>query len=138
MSFVLSQWQQLSECRHQTYLCAHSRTFFSCAQHTLIRTFPRWAHRIGSMYKELVSRISLHSFPFRCHVFVERSSRPLPSCRFVAYLFSVTTFSVFDLVLRSLEWNVWLDSTHRIQGFHRVGHSRGDVWCFFFHAQWIL
>ena len=50
---------------------------------------------------------------------------PFPSCRFIAYLFSVTTFSVIDFVgedhikplhLCSLEWNVWLlgqpDSTH--------------------------
>ena len=45
-----------------------------------------------------------------------------PSCRFIAYLFSVTTISVIDLFGKeqnSLEWNVWLlgqsDSTHMIE-----------------------
>ena len=33
----------------------------------------------------------------RCHVLVECPFRPLPSCRFVAFLFSVTTLSVTDL-----------------------------------------
>ena len=73
-----------------------------------------------------MSRISRKPFSSRCHVLVECSLRPLPSCRFIAYLFSVTTLSVIDLVGKeqnnplcfcSLEWNVWQfgqsDSTHR-------------------------
>ena len=86
-----------------------------------------WAHR----HWLKVKRICVARFSKTIHISLSCLSecpfRPLPSCRFIAYLFSVTTLSVIDLVgeeqikplcLCSLEWNVRLlgqsDSTHRL------------------------
>ena len=71
------------------------------------------------------------------HVFVTCAFHSFPSCRFISYLFSVTTFNVIDNFgedkikpprLRSLEWNVWLlgqsDSSHRFRAQHLCLHQR--------------
>ena len=60
------------------------------------------------------------------------------SCRFISCLFSVTTFSVINIIGKdqielllfcSLEWNVWLlcqsDSSHRLWAQHLYLHERG-------------
>ena len=60
------------------------------------------------------------------HVLVRFAFHSFPSCRFISYFFSVTTFSVDNIIgdqikpllLCSLEWNVWLlgqsDSSHSL------------------------
>ena len=51
-------------------------------------------------------------FSSRCHVLVECPFRPLPSCRFIAHLFSLIDLvgkeQIKPLCLCSLERNVWL------------------------------
>ena len=99
-----------------------------CTLHSLIRTLPMLSHRhwlkvegisvahfskhchlyvmslLGVLFFSFVSFLSLHRLPVLCH-------------DLIVYLFSITTFSVIDLVgedqinllsLCSLEWNVWL------------------------------
>ena len=83
-----------------------------------------------------MSGTSPKPFSSRCHVLVECPFRLLPSCRFIAFLFCVTTLSVIDLIGKeqikplcfcSLEWNVWLhgqsDSTHRDPILYSSGHA---------------
>ena len=100
-----SMWTPHLLVRAQThiFLCAHPQGTI----HSLIRSLPVLLH--GHWLK--VQGISVAHLskpvPSLRHVLVRCAFHSLPFCRFISYLFSVTTFSV-DNIICSLEWNVWL------------------------------
>ena len=69
------------------------------------------------------------------HVFVRCAFHSFPSCRFISCLFSVTTFSVIDIIgedqinpllLCSLEWNIWLLGQSNSTHMNRVPSQRRE------------
>ena len=141
-----------AKCGHHTYLYARRRTFF------LVRKAQCTIHSLTHMPWLKVQGISIAQFSKTLsslrHVVIGCAFHSCPSCRFIYYLFSVTTFSVNNITredqinslpLCSLEWTVWLlgqsDSSH-VSSLPQCVCSRTVQWRFgfvsHFSTSWAL
>ena len=95
---------------------AQTHIFLVRTSQCTIHIDPHFSNVVTSALAQGQQESVSHTSQTHCHVLVEYAFRPLPSCRLISYLFSVTPVSVIDIIgedqikflfLCSLEWNVW-------------------------------